>query len=68
MKRTKRTKLLRTALPLRPLADDELSAVSGAAPSVSEIVVSKPTDTASPKLFSSCCNGRHYDSATLVLR
>ena len=65
----KRMKLLRNALPLRPLADDALTAVCGAgAPSVSEIVVTKTTDTASPKLLSSCCSGRHFDSATLVLR
>ena len=62
-------KLLRNVPSLRPLADDELSAVSGAKgePTVSEIVVTKRTDTASPSLFKACCTGRHFDAATLVL-
>jgi type VI protein secretion system component Hcp len=64
----KRTKLLRNAPALQPLADDELNAVSGGRASVSDLSITKCVDRASSKLFNACCSGRHYDSAPLVLR
>jgi type VI protein secretion system component Hcp len=71
-------KLVRNVPALRPLADEELSAVSGAGASLSDLHVTKYVDKASPilgvaersasSLSKACCSGKHYDSATLVLR
>jgi type VI secretion system secreted protein Hcp len=36
--------------------------------SISDITIMKATDSASPNLFLACCNGGHYDQATIVLR
>jgi type VI protein secretion system component Hcp len=70
-------KLVRDVPALRPLADEELSAVSGAGASMSDISVTKILDKASPilnaversesSLSKACCSGKHYDSATLEL-
>lgn len=35
---------------------------------ISEFSVTKQMDKASPKLFQSCCGGKHYDKASLYLR
>jgi hypothetical protein len=69
--------LPRNVPALRPLADDELSAVSGAgAPSVSEIVVTKSSDVSSTPLLVAekpasslslrCCSGQHIKEAVLI--
>jgi len=36
--------------------------------SLSSFNVMKKTDNASPSLFTSCCTGGHYDTATVILR
>jgi type VI secretion system secreted protein Hcp len=35
---------------------------------VQDLSITKYVDSASPKLFLSCCNGKHYDEATLTVR
>src|SRR6516225_2129235 len=35
---------------------------------VQDLSITKYLDAASPKLMLSCCNGHHYDEATLVVR
>jgi len=35
---------------------------------VSDLHITKYTDSASPNLMLSCCTGKHYDEATLVIR
>ena len=36
--------------------------------SISSFNIMKRTDSASPKLFQSCCRGDHYDAATVTMR
>jgi len=35
---------------------------------ISDFSIMKATDNCSPDLFTACCNGGHYDNATVVLR
>jgi type VI secretion system secreted protein Hcp len=41
---------------------------ASSAPSVSEIVITKQTDSASPLLMRACANGAHFPTATLFMR
>jgi type VI secretion system secreted protein Hcp len=36
--------------------------------SISSFNIMKKSDSASPTLFTNCCNGTHFDTATVVLR
>ena len=66
----RRKMLSRSALPLPlTLADDVLGVVCGGTgrADFSSLSIVKVVDKASPKLFSACATGRHFDEAKLVL-
>lgn len=53
--------------PLEPLSGEELSAVSGARASISDLHIVKVVDKASPSLFTTCATGQHIPEAKLAL-